>query len=348
MRSAFILNENAKSVRKGFIEEIKAIVPKEDLFISKTINDSENHIRNILKKGYVRIFSGGGDGTAINTINTMIKLVKKHKIEKIPAVGVLRLGTGNALASVLMAKKAIGDIRHIVNGGELIEQKINMIKCDNGQLTPFAGVGCDGDLVNRYSEISKKYSNTPLKYFINTVVGYFFVGITQTLPKYIRIKNYHYIKIYSKFPSYKIVNLDGTDIEELIPANSLIYEGNAATAVIGSIDYFGYGLKMFPFASRKPGFVHLRVSALGPISTMFNLYPKIWNGTFRNKLAYDFLIKEAEIESANSLPYQASGDPKGYKKKIKFSIAKEPIKMTKLPETRIATFKETQKTFKFK
>jgi hypothetical protein len=99
---------------------------------------------------------------------------------------------------------------------------------------------------------------------------------------------------------------------------------------VGTIPSVGYGITMFPFASRRPGYMQLRISAVPLSVALSNLYPSIWQGSFRHKKLYDFLVKDVTIESDESLPFQIGGDAMGYKKRLYFKIAKTPTAMAGL------------------
>src|SRR3954468_10498253 len=96
-RSPFLLNANARAVSDGLIEELAEIVPAGDLFLSRTLEDAEVFVRTIARRGYGQVFFGGGDGTLVTGLSLLRKTCTKEKLE-MPAIGVLKLGTGNAMA----------------------------------------------------------------------------------------------------------------------------------------------------------------------------------------------------------------------------------------------------------
>src|SRR6188768_2651668 len=96
-RSAFLLNANARGVSDRLIEELAEVVPAGDLFLSRTLDDAQCFVRTIARRGYGQVFFGGGDGTLVTTMNLMRDVVAKEGLV-MPKVGVLRLGTGNAMA----------------------------------------------------------------------------------------------------------------------------------------------------------------------------------------------------------------------------------------------------------
>ena len=117
-RSAFLLNANAKNVNAKVIGKLASIIPFKDLFYCRNSEDSEHYIRKILKRGYGKVFSGGGDGTLVNIMNTIDRIAKIENISNKPKLGILKLGTGNAMASELKSSKFEKDAKYIVSGGK--------------------------------------------------------------------------------------------------------------------------------------------------------------------------------------------------------------------------------------
>ena len=105
-RSAFLLNANARAVTDELIERLAEIVPAGDLFLSRTLEDAEVFVRTIARRGYGQVFLGGGDGTLVTTLKLMRIVVEAEGLAA-PAIGVLKLGTGNAMAKVMGAQGAV-------------------------------------------------------------------------------------------------------------------------------------------------------------------------------------------------------------------------------------------------
>ena len=128
-RSAFILNANAKSVTDRVVAQLVRLIPSGDLFYSKSMQDSEHYCQTILERGYGFVFSGGGDGTAVNAINTLTRISKRQRDIQLPKIGILRLGTGNAMAQVVSAQKPFWDVSHIVQGGAIGQRQLQLVEC---------------------------------------------------------------------------------------------------------------------------------------------------------------------------------------------------------------------------
>lgn len=327
-RIAFMLNMNAKSVTQNFIKIILDIVPKKDLYLSKNFDDAKKHCQKILNDGYAYMFCGGGDGTVVHTINLIMSLAKKNPSLKIPKIGVLKLGTGNALARMLYAKDPILDVKSLILGKKLDFHLINMIETENGMLTPFAGLGYDGEMMSDFSSLKDTLFKSPFRKIFLSVLGFAAVGIFKTLPRQF-IRKPIFIKIKTNHEAYQIINNNNKDEEVFLPKDQILFAGNAALISVGTIRSVGYNFMMFPFANRRPGYMHLRICAV-PLHICLANISKAWMGTFRHPRLYDFLVKDVQIESDQGLAYQFAGDSMGKKHKLYFKISPDLVPMVSI------------------
>ncbi|MBH1989147.1 MAG: hypothetical protein I8H75_02005 [Myxococcaceae bacterium] len=328
-RTAFVLNANARSVTDQVVAKLVKLIPAGDLFYSKSMEDSENHYQTILERGYGFVFNGGGDGTVVNAINTLHRISRKCRNTQLPKVGILKLGTGNAMAQLVDAKRAYADVSHIVQGGTIFQKPISLVECDDGTLTPFAGIGYDGEILNDYVHVKEKHGFT-------SISAYLWAAFTRTLPRHIFSRSSApVIRIKTLQTAYQMIEVDGQDCEVEIPANTLLYEGPADVATVGSIPWFGFGFTAFPFAFRKAGFINLRICNMGLRTVVTNLYPALWKGTFRHAKLNDFLVQEVLIESDSPLPYQIGGDASGYRNRLRFKAGKQQVQFAELPKERL-------------
>src|SRR5215813_13907177 len=59
-RVAVLLNANAKRVSGRVKRSFSEIVPKDDLFLSESLEEAESHARTIIARRYSTVLSGGG------------------------------------------------------------------------------------------------------------------------------------------------------------------------------------------------------------------------------------------------------------------------------------------------
>lgn len=327
-RPAFLLNRNARSVSSRIEERLSEIVPQGDLFLSRSMDEAVRFARTILRRGYSQVYVGGGDGTLVHAINAFDRLTRDEGFAK-PHIGLLKLGTGNAVAGVLGAKAPLRDADHVARGGEVRVEKVDMLRGDDGKLTPFAGMGYDGAVLNDYIAMQQA-SAGPLKSALSaSAAGYLLSMATRTLPR----KLFHpapTVRVTSSQPAIYMKHTKEGDVPVEMPAGTLLYDGPAPMAMVGTVPFYGFGLKMFPFARTREGYMQLRIGSTPPLTILRGLWPSLWNGSFRHADLHDFLLKDVEIKSSEALDLQVGGDAAGMTDSVRFSVSTEPVEMLTL------------------
>ncbi|MCP4500594.1 MAG: hypothetical protein GY822_11595 [Deltaproteobacteria bacterium] len=329
-RSAFLLNQNARRVNDKMVKQLLEVVPHGDLFLSKTLDDAAHFVDVIVARGYGTVYTGGGDGTVVSTLNLLEKAVEKHG-KKMPAIGVLKLGTGNAMANTLSAGNPIVDAHHIAAGGECITQRRKWVVCDDGTRAPMAGVGYDGEVLNDYNWLKSKAKNPLSKWAAESVLGYLGAMMGRSIPRHLKQPEPN-VRITSTKDAFRIVQGEHGDEEVLIKKGTVLYEGIGPAVCVGTIPYFGFGFHMFPHAKRREEMMQLRIVACGIPTVLTNLYPRIWHGTYRHPKIHDFLVDDIKIEGDRDLPYEIAGDAAGWRKTLQFSVSEEDFPMVHLGE----------------
>lgn len=330
-RVAFLFNSNARSVTPLIKNKLERLIPPQDLYFSHDKHESVAIINGIIDKGYTYLFCGGGDGTVAQTINVAYQRSLFGKNKETLKIGVLRLGTGNALARFLKAKDYEQDIRHILSGKTFFPVSVNMVETEEHALTPFAGIGYDGEIVNDFQSIKDMFVHTPFRKVFTSFFGFTLAGVFKTLPRQF-LKEDARVIIKTTSEAYRMIREQGRDEEVYVSGPTVIYDGPAPLICIGTIPMVGYDFKMFPFALRRPGYMQLRICAVPLAVCLSHFYPSIWQGTFRHPKLLDYLVKDITIESDKSLPYQSAGDAMGHKKSLAFNISQNPVEMVALDD----------------
>src|SRR3954447_6337787 len=193
---AVLLNANARNVSEGLKRELENFVPPEDLYYSRSFEDARSIASTVLDKGYRTVLTGGGDGTFVGYLNCLfeqaqqqggtfargaLKLapVPAHALE-LPRFGVLKLGTGNAVADFAGATgRRLGVVEDILRArsGEVSVSRPLHLLAHAGKRAPFAGLGIDARLLNDYVGMKDLVGRGGLGYFCS-ILG-------KTLPAYV-------------------------------------------------------------------------------------------------------------------------------------------------------------------
>lgn len=329
MRFAVVMNSKARKVKHHSIEMMRRCVPDDDLFVTQTVEQSDACLDEIIVKRYPLVFCGGGDGTAMRIIEQLFRHVKRRRSEgedvAMPRIGILKLGTGNGWAGQLEVPPKTEPIERFRRGRAERFSTFHMVMVED-RLAHMGGVGLDAGVLNDYIDMKNKYTKGFMWKMANSVFGYFFTIFFRSIPKFFKKGPSFSARIFNNSDE-TIYRINGQDQPEPIDVKKgeLLHEGVLKWVGFATTENFGFNLKVFPFASTMPGYIHLRL-IWTPISVLVAHIPSIWTGKFRKNSA-DFLIKSVVIESDNEMPFQLGGDPEGYRKQIVVELAPDTVEV---------------------
>ena len=319
---AVVINANAGRVTNELTSALREIVPKNRLFLTKSQLHARDVIEYCVEQNMDAVFAGGGDGTIVDVINNVHDF--QNKSDSLPVVGALRLGTGNALASWLGSQKPLQDI-HAWNQGQTHSvQNVHLVESE-GALFPFAGLGIDAAVLNDYNQIKAKAKGTWWQTLARGIRGYVIAGYTKTLPNFIRRPKVRVRIVNIGRPAFRI-GPNGKEFGEAIPAGEDLYNGTCTVVACANTPYYGYKLKLFPFANMRGGRFQLRVIDMSPVQVATNIWPA-WNGKLRHPDLHDYYVDRVRVIFEDAVPYQFGGEAMGYRKEITFGLAKTPTSL---------------------
>lgn len=325
-RYAVLLNARAKGWTGGVHESVQRYVSREDLFLTDNFHQAKRTVDKILQSDYDAIFAGGGDGTIVYLINEIERRIRRGDIarDKAPPVGVLRLGTGNALATYLGSDDIIRDLRALRSGAQLALHDVNMI--ENGDdLFPFAGMGWDADILNDYEVVKDLTRDTSVENYVTGLGGYAAAIALRTLPRIITQKHLH-IKITNLGERALRVNYEGDVLAEFGPGD-VLYDAPTRICAAASVPFWGFQVRMFPHADRYPDLFQVRCYSGNVPQILMNLRD-FWRGKISPELAHDHLVQHVRIEiEGEPVPYQISGDAAGVEREVEWQITPHPMKL---------------------
>jgi diacylglycerol kinase family enzyme len=343
-RVAVLLNANAKSVTESLRRELENFVPPEDVFYSRTLDDAQGIARTVIDRGYRTVLTGGGDGTFVGYVNCILEEAARDvrrsraaagsaalrlapAVGHLPRFGVLKLGTGNALADYSGASaRRVGVVEDILRArsGEVWRARELRLLEHEGKRAPFAGLGLDAAVLNDYVRLKSGLGGA-LRLAAAGGLGYFCAIAGRTLPS---------ILLHPSVPNVEIVNLggpahqigpDGVAIGVPIERGGLLYRGPCRIAAAGTVPCYGYGFRIFPHALRSPGQFQLRLTALS-IPSLLASVPAIWRGQTPRGLL-DFHCDKVAIRFDREMPLQVGGDAEGYRREVVLGMCEQPLEL---------------------
>lgn len=331
MSVAVILNQNARKVTDEVRRDIAAIVPAKDLFYSHTPAEATKIAGEVLRKGYTYVFSGGGDGTFVALVNDLLAAVPmshhgKPLLSKLPVIGVLKLGTGNAVCYDMGIPEGYDLLRRVVAGAEPPTRRLALVEVD-GRLTTFTGIGWDAAVLNDFDDWKQGITHPRLKRWAAGLGGYFYATFFRTIPRERNLTG----KVEAVFTNREAVTyldpLTGKRVR--IDDGEVIYRGPANVSGVSTTPYYGYGFKAFPFARVRVDLMHLRIVAASIFDIVSSL-PSLWDGTLRHPGIVDRLVRKVDVHVSEPRPFQIGGDAAGYRTDVQYRLSPYNVRLIAL------------------
>jgi diacylglycerol kinase family enzyme len=313
---AVVLNGNAKAVTDRVIHDLRQVVQDESLFISTSVDQAKFIARHVVNKGYDVVLCGGGDGTFTQCLTDIIALKPRH----IPAMGVLRLGTGNALANTLGAsspnlKGLITDLRRAREAEAWID--LPMLRLE-GKVAPFAGVGLDSLILSDYNAHKELLKRTPLAALGQGSAGYALSIATRSLWRFVREPKPEVVIRNEGVTAWRM-DLQGHPVGPPVPRGGILYSGPVAIAAASSIPFYGLGLRLFPQADRRTDRFQLRVGDIDPFTVLTQL-PALFRGELDDPRIHDYFCTAISIHASSPTPFQVGGDEVGRRTSVQIGL----------------------------
>ena len=322
-RYAVVLNARARGWTGSVHEAVQRFVPRRDLFLTEDFRQAQTMVQKVLDRDYDAIFTGGGDGTVVYLINAIEEQIQAGKIarEDAPPVGVLRLGTGNAIATYLGAGPIIEDLEALHAGTPLQVRRVSMVR-DGESRFPFAGFGWDADILNDYHNFKDAVQGSTLEKLATGLGGYGVSIATRTMPKAI-LRGSHQVKFTNLGPRALALDEYGQVIEER-GEGEVLYEGPIKITSPSTIPFWGFNIRMFPYTSLRPGMFELRYYT-GSIGRVLVNLRGFWKGRMPPQTLGDWLVTKVRVEIEDgTMSYQVAGDAAGYRDDVVWEIAEHP------------------------
>lgn len=328
---AVLLNGNARKVRPALVRKFSQHIAPEHIYYSTTMEEAERFCHEIYRKKYDIVFTGGGDGTLMNCVTQLQQLrAQDSNPLPLPVIGVLHLGTGNAVASVLRAdSRVLPDLQQVQNSNGFSIRPQHWVVV-NGQQAPFAGFGYDSMILNNYRQIKQSTANTPFSFLGHGGLGYFIAISCMAIPQAMFRKR-PYVEVINEGSTAYLLGTHGRPVQEFAPGE-VLYEGEASLVGAGTVSCFGYQFRVFPFATSGQH-MNLRVANVSALEAVANL-PALWRGTWRHPRLFDFYVDRVRIRYKEPQPLQVGGDAVGFTQETVFSLSSEPTFLADLSPAR--------------
>lgn len=330
---AVLLNTNARRVTEKVIKSLMHVVPEEDVYLSRSEPDTRRIVQAVLDRRYQTVFCGGGDGTFMWFANEIFRQLEQRSPyfpQRPPRLGVLKLGTGNGLASLVSASplrgdRILDDVLRARAGEVPGYRRVDMLRV-GGKRAVFAGMGADGKLLNDFIWVKDHLAKGALKKLMTGSMGYFSAVALKTVPHYLTQPTYTECEVLNGDGEAYKLGADGNPVGAPIGPGELIFRGKLNFAAASTIPFYGYEFKMFPFAGMRRGSMHLRLAKVSAVQVITNLR-KLWTGRWFEDYIHDYHVTDCTIRFTRPMPLQIGGDAEGYIEQLKIGMASEQVEL---------------------
>ena len=322
--TAVLLNANAKQVSPRLRDALSGIVPPESLFFSRDVDDAHRIADAVMSRGFDTVFTGGGDGTFVSWVNHILDRAETRAAPA-PRFGVLALGTGNAVAGMVGASRPVDDLRRHLSGEVLPGRRLDLITSE-GRRTPFASAGLDAAVLNDYNWLRTRLGGHAGK-LTSGIRGYGLAIALRSAPRQVLQRKPVYCEIVNTGgPAWRL-DATGARVGRAVENGELLYAGPCMLAAGGTVPYYGYRLRAFPFAGQRAGTFQVRVFARIPVPALVLGARRIFSGDFHHPGLLDFEAQRVEMSFDRPVPYQIGGDAEGMREKVTLGVATRSVEV---------------------
>ena len=311
------VNANAKRGGRRVAVQIARALPGASVRLTRSISELEGWLRSIESPRC--ILSAGGDGSAVALLNALDRVTPADK--EFPPIGALPLGTGNAWAHALGARKLDDCVRALANhDGPLPTRRYGLLRCDD-VLTFFGGCGWDAQVLH---DFRAQVEASPSSRLAKSVWGYLSAMLLRTAPKTVLYGRPHVIienlgdEVFVIDEDKKLSKLEGAG------RGTILYEGMASVAGGATCPEFGYGFKAYPHAERLLDFVNLRVYDQAATTAIRDI-PRLWRGEHPLRGMNDWFVKEARMTFSRPMPLQIGGEAIGMRLTVEYKTSPRQV-----------------------
>jgi len=321
MTVAILVNVHSRHGSEAIGARIRSIFPEARVAVTRSLDDARAWVRDDLRAHRPELLlSGGGDGTAVALLNEI-----RDQGLRVPAFGLLPLGTGNGWAratGAVGARAALRGLSTLRRFGPPPLRRFNLVETE-GRLTPFAGTGWDAEILSDYKR--SLADAPPFMKHLGSTGGYLRSLFTRTIPRHLGRQ---------PRPRVRVINLgapaqrpDATGRAVPVPdggPGAVLYEGPLSVGGAATTEELGLGFRAFPFAHQVPGHMCVRVYAASTLGATLRM-PSLWRGVHPLPDDHNFFVTRCRFEFDRPVPFEIGGDLAGDRTAIEFKVVADAV-----------------------
>jgi len=316
VRVVAIVNGNARRVQASVRAGLERALPGRVRF-TRSLDDARGVIHDEIRRGLDLVVLGGGDGTVVMGLALVAEACRGAGRPE-PAIGVLRLGSGNAIADAVGASgDPAGDLARLVRG-DGAWRRTPLIDA-LGVRAPFVGLGVDAQLLEDHRAVGQMIDRVPgARRLVGGGARYALSVALRSLPRFASGTRAQAVVVNLGAPAIEMARAGPTGRQ--VATGEVVWRG-ACTLIAGAtIPFFGFGLKMFAFAGARSDRFQLRCGDAGLLEIVRRA-PAAFRGEYFSAHVHDFLCERVAIELDTESPIEAGGELLARRRRVELGLA---------------------------
>jgi len=316
VRSVAIVNDAARRLGGRLRKKLERALPGGVRFTT-SLDDARATIRAEVRRGVDLMIFGGGDGTVVMGLTLLAEACRGH-LRPEPAIGVLRLGSGNAIADTVGASDDVAaDLERLVRGAGTRRQ-LPLLEV-LGVRAPFVGVGLDAQVLEDHARVGELVDRVPGARAVGGGARYVLSVALRSIPRFAFGARPQAIVTNLGAPALELAESGATKRE--LPAGAELWRGTCTMVAGATIPFFGFGLKMFAFAGTRGDRFQLRCADPGFAEVMLAVRPA-FRGEYFSERVHDFWCERIAIELDRESAIEAGGELLGRRDRVELALGK--------------------------
>ena len=183
-------------------------------------------------------------------------------------------------------------------------------------------------ILNDFVQLKANAKLPGYKQVVGSLPGYLIAAFGKSIPKQLLRKADAEVRVINAGGRVYRCTPNGVEARDIAPGQPL-YEGPVRMLSAGTVPYYGFKFRMFPFSRHSRGLMQLRIARTGVGEAVSHLVG-IWRGTYQTPTIEDWLVEAVQVRFSESMPFQVGGDAAGYRREITFGVAPEPFEALSL------------------
>jgi diacylglycerol kinase family enzyme len=316
---AILVNANAKRGGRRIAAQLRGALPGANVRLTKHAKETDAWLLELPDRSCV--LAAGGDGTAMGLVNALDRVTPEG--QPLPPIGILPVGTGNAWARNVGARKLGWCVERLVaHDGPLPFRRYGLVEVE-GTLAHFAGCGWDSQILEDF-RAQLEAAKGPSKRAAKSVYGYLSAMALRTVPRILLHGRPNVIvenlgdDVYTMSADGKIVKVAG------MKHGAVIFEGPASVAGAATCPEFGYRFRAYPFAERMLGWINIRIYEVHVLKGVATI-PQLWRGAHPMRGMHDWFVQAARMTFSRPVALQIGGDACGMRRTVEYSVSPREV-----------------------